>query len=101
MSELDGTLIAYGQILVPAILCINGTGQQLSATLISTSNVVDSCSQDAAQENERFVYPVQFRIVIDQTILGRHTVYAAAGNNCSSELRSLPFEISRKFQTFF
>ena len=96
MADLDGSVIAYGEISLPAVLCTNGTGRRLSASLIPTSRVVDSCSRTVAQEDARFVDPVLFRIVINQTIMGRHIVYAAAGNNCFGEIRSLPFEILRK-----
>ena len=99
MSDLDGSVIAYGQAL-PAVLCINGSGQRLSANFIPTSTVVGSCSRNVVQEDATNVDPVLFRIVIDQNIMGRYTVYAAAGSNCSNEIRSPPFEILRKLFFF-
>lgn len=97
-SDLDGSVVAYGQIPPPAVLCTNGTGQQLNASLIPTDDVVGSCSRSVVREGARFVDPVLFRIVvIDPTIVGLHVVYAAAGNNCSNSIRSLPFEILRKY----
>ena len=98
MSLLDGRLLVYGDVTQPIVLCVNETEERLmGVSFILRSGMVGQCSTLIAETSERFDDPIQLDIGVEESILGQFTVYAAANNNCSSNLRTDAFEILRKF----
>ena len=93
-TALNNSVLAFGNIPQPLLLCYANRTQEPLADFLVVSIPENICSLNIAAD-ERDVQPGRFKMTVSVNVSGQHRVYIA-GSNCTTGTASAEFDVNCK-----